>query len=62
MTTSKRRRPDQKPVLALDNPVDQAWGARLLQLAIARHRRRLADDKHAKTSRTRRAADGRESA
>jgi hypothetical protein len=30
--------------LALDNPADQAWGARLLQTALERRRQRLASE------------------
>lgn len=56
MTSSKRRRADGNARLALHDPVELAWGARLLQLAVARHRRQHADDQHAETARTHRPA------
>jgi len=37
-----------KPRLALDNPADLAWGAKLLQVAMERRKRRLAASRRGK--------------
>jgi hypothetical protein len=57
MTAQPRRRAqdeDDQPQprrLALDDPAAQAWGARMLQTALERHRRRLAAEAEATNDR-----------
>jgi hypothetical protein len=56
MTAQPRRRSQdedepQPRRLALDDPAAQAWGARMLQAALERHRRRLAAEAEATNDR-----------
>lgn len=46
--TADRPAQRDKPRLALDNPADLAWGAKLLQVALERRKRRLAASRRGK--------------
>jgi hypothetical protein len=44
-TTPAGEQQEKPPVLALDDPAAQAWGAKMIQAALERRRRRLAASK-----------------